>query len=357
MHIFIPLQLILWTGIYAGKVPGGLGHEDLSSDEDLSDIFGNMTSVISKDQCDSICNEMVKTALNQERLIHNAAVVALTARYEEKIARLETCDTPLKISHDGRCIIDWSPLEQFLPSNWTELDRLKDYRSIFVTNDGNWIGEIAYTGTLEQLKHAFRIIEYTDPTGTRSKQFLDMPSGDYGRSPILVCANDLTSGQSVEKIEYLLSKGANAEFVNPSGDTLVSVAARLGTLETLKYVIEKFDVIEETGSYNKTPVLNAAGDHWSVYAVQKLIFLQKSGANMNAKSSSGYNILHMAARYGTYEACQHTAELIQNGSVDFNLESENDYGKTALDYAKITKYDKERKVAYLAGQIMMELLS
>ncbi|KAI9888353.1 MAG: hypothetical protein M1814_000560 [Vezdaea aestivalis] len=123
--------------------------------------------------------------------------------------------------------------------------------------------------------------------------------------------------------DLLFAKGLNLHKTYREQGTLLHVAARCGSPESIELLITKGANVEAQTSMRFTP-LHAAAHHGSTENVELLI---TKGANIDARTSIGYTPLHRAAYYGSPENIE---LLITKGA---NIEAQNFNGDTPLSLA------------------------
>lgn len=144
------------------------------------------------------------------------------------------------------------------------------------------------------------------------------------------------SSESVNVVEFLLKNGAKIDDKNKTLD-LLHAAAIEGTLETFKFLIHKFNFNHK--QYNDILLrLAALNDRrfssvWQIMVenrFEKMDFLLKKGADINAKDEKGNTALIYAAQSGDEKLIR---KLLDKGA-DINVR--NKKKQTALDLAKET---------------------
>ncbi len=141
------------------------------------------------------------------------------------------------------------------------------------------INEAAQKGNLEKIKELVK----KDP------QLLNKIGND-GDPPLLPAA----SGGHKEVIEYLLSKGVDANSKNSSGQNAVTYTAYAGNLEITKLLVSKGAKIVFTDRQGMSP-LHFAAQQGHLPVVE---FLVSKGAPLTGKNRGGRTPLYLAAIRG-----------------------------------------------------------
>jgi ankyrin repeat protein/WD40 repeat protein len=147
--------------------------------------------------------------------------------------------------------------------------------------------------------------------------------GRYRRTPLLVAVYF----NYIELVRYLLDKNASPLAVDENGRTALHIAILRGHIEIVKilsihYSYKKLQEIAENNEM-ATPILLAASEGQDEIGE----FLIKSGANLQAKSSADFTVLHRAVIGGTANTMR---LFFKESSL---LEAEDEFGKTAFHYA------------------------
>lgn len=146
------------------------------------------------------------------------------------------------------------------------------------------------------------------------------PFFDKHGTPLCVA---IASGNS-KAIKDLVEAGATIDQPAEHGFTPVHIAAMCGKAETLKLLVEKksslLNTKTETGF---TPLHLASG----FGAIENVIYLVKSGADMEAKDSEGHTPLLLAAICGSFKSLEY---LVGKGAC---IDTINNDAKTPLHFA------------------------
>ncbi len=135
-----------------------------------------------------------------------------------------------------------------------------------------------------------------------------------------------------DRVEAILRSGrALVRAYSHDGWTPLHLAAHFGRLDVMKAILANggsHRAISKNANANQ-PLQAAAAGHQTA-AVELLI---KAGADVNARSHSGFTALHLAAANGIPEM---VTMLLRAGA---NVGDATDGGKTALDYAMEAGHD------------------
>ena len=145
---------------------------------------------------------------------------------------------------------------------------------------------------------------------------------DYGVSPLsLACVNG-----SAAMIEKLLAAGANPHIPLPTGETALMTAARTGNVDAVTLLLDsKVDVDARERIKGQTALMWAVSEQ-HVNVARTLV---ERGADVTARSDSGFTPLMFAARSGDLELTR----LLLDSGADVNTSVAD--GSTALLVATV----------------------
>ncbi|CAI7594375.1 unnamed protein product [Penicillium palitans] len=113
----------------------------------------------------------------------------------------------------------------------------------------------------------------------------------------------------MECIQTLLSLGADVHFRNMDGLTPLSLAVRMGSIESTKILLEHGSCVNSRDKNGKSP-LHYAAEAWDVHNIVKLLI--QYGADVNSRDMLGFTPLHrIVAKEETWEAA---GELLKAGA-------------------------------------------
>lgn len=162
-----------------------------------------------------------------------------------------------------------------------------------------------------------------------------------------VRANDNASAKA------LLARGMDMDTSDPSGNTLLMIAAREGHFDLVKFLLDGKAKVRARNGYGESAIMfGALGGHLEVVKVLQAYgaeinhshwtplhyaawgghsvicsFLLEKGAMIDAQSANGTSPVMMAARQGHVE----TVKFLLAKSADVKLS--NDSGETAMSWA------------------------
>ncbi len=150
-----------------------------------------------------------------------------------------------------------------------------------------------------------------------------------------------------ETVKFLIEKGADKNHKTTSFlETVIGIAATNCANDALTALLDKGANIEQTSSYNYTPLMSAIDsqvvkDETKILKTVKLLNSRK--ANVNARAEEGETPLMIAAAKGYYKVvefllCEDRVKQGNGEKVEIN--TPDAYGRTALDYAKNNAHPK-----------------
>ena len=141
---------------------------------------------------------------------------------------------------------------------------------------------------------------------------------------LLLCA---AYGENLEKIEHLLSKGADINAKNYAGNSLMHIACSLGKAATVNYILQgypQFD-IDAPNEQGQTPLsLAVAGSHYDIFT--KLV---AAGASKAFVDDTGKTLLHHLALRGGWQLVNFDDDQVLH-DIGSDLEARDNTGMTAL---------------------------
>ena len=130
---------------------------------------------------------------------------------------------------------------------------------------------------------------------------------EYGVTPLsLACTN-----HSAPIVDRLLKAGANPNAALPSGETVLMTCARTGNAETVKLLLGNGAKVDTKESWRGQTALMWAVEQKHADVAQVLI---DKGADVHARSNSGFTPLLFAARVGDMDA----ARVLLTAGADVN---------------------------------------
>jgi hypothetical protein len=137
---------------------------------------------------------------------------------------------------------------------------------------------------------------------------------------------------NLEMMELFVSRGANVNGINASGEQAILFAAWRGHLEATRWLLDRGAQLNRRG-------LQWSALHYAVFAGKEKVaqFLIERGADINARSTNGSTPLMMAAREGR----QSLAQMLLGLGADPSLK--NDVGDDAFVWAMRNRHPQIAK--------------
>ncbi|CAG7932406.1 unnamed protein product [Penicillium olsonii] len=133
--------------------------------------------------------------------------------------------------------------------------------------------------------------------------------GQRNETPIFYAIRNFYIRQGVECIQALLSLGADVQFRNIDGLTPLSLAVRMGSVESTRILLEHGAFPNSRDKNGKSP-LHYAAETRNAHKILKLLI--QSGADVNSRDMLGLTPLHkIVAKEETWEAA---GELLKAGA-------------------------------------------
>ena len=133
--------------------------------------------------------------------------------------------------------------------------------------------------------------------------------GQRNETPIFYAIRKFYIRQGVECIQALLSLGADVQFRNIDGLTPLSLAVRMGSVESTQILLEHGAFANSRDKNGKSP-LHYAAETRNAHKILKLLI--QNGADVNSRDMLGLTPLHkIVAKEETWEAA---GELLKAGA-------------------------------------------
>lgn len=185
--------------------------------------------------------------------------------------------------------------------------------------------------------------------------FINVPSEPGGPENETTPLLEAVIGGHAEMVEFLLTRGASANFHSVKTESALHIAAWSGKLDVVKALLRHGAFADERNESGETPLLLAAFHSKDVRVVQELI---AAGADIYARDKFGYN----AATISVWGHRQDNLKLLSGLGVDPC--AKNNEGRTAMDRARSNGNDdpgKQEIIAFLqdkcGGQDQVDVTS
>ncbi|XP_055954550.1 serine/threonine-protein phosphatase 6 regulatory ankyrin repeat subunit A isoform X2 [Patella vulgata] len=130
--------------------------------------------------------------------------------------------------------------------------------------------------------------------------------GFKDRTCILQCI--LSKIQTIEKIELIKSKGGNVYDTDDNNNGMLHLAYALGSLDTVKYLIDLGLYKTTRGFKGRTHILQCSLS--KIQAIEKIEFLMsKCGGNIYDEDDQNDGILHLACAFSTIDTVKYLVDL------------------------------------------------
>ena len=174
-------------------------------------------------------------------------------------------------------------------------------------------------GVENTLLHFASFSSYPESVSYFLAKGLDLESKNIdGSTPLRMAAGVCDNTQV---LQTLIDAGADIHTINNSGENLLITAARNPNPEIIKFVLNLGFDTEDHDNDGFTALLNAA--FWQTN-IEVLDILKNAGANIYAKTNSGDNLFHNAARNENKEVARYV-------STAFNTSDVNQAGISCLE--------------------------
>ncbi|KAK6168261.1 hypothetical protein SNE40_022124 [Patella caerulea] len=128
--------------------------------------------------------------------------------------------------------------------------------------------------------------------------------GKYNRTPLFYCCyTDVP--QAVEKMQVLVSNGANLDLTGIDNIPLLHIACALSTVDVVQYLVDNnCNVNCVGGKFNRTPVFYCCFKDVP-QAVEKINVLVSNGARLDSVDAQNFTLLHLACELSTVEVVEY----------------------------------------------------
>jgi ankyrin repeat protein len=133
--------------------------------------------------------------------------------------------------------------------------------------------------------------------------------GRHSETPIFYAIRNAYNRQGMECVRKLLLLGADVQFRNNDGLAPLSLAVRMGSIESTKILLEHGSCANSRDRDGKSP-LHYAAEARNVHKIVKLLI--QYGADVNSRDMLGFTPLHrIVAKEETWEAA---GDLLKAGA-------------------------------------------
>ena len=160
---------------------------------------------------------------------------------------------------------------------------------------------------------------------------VDLPcSTEHNKTPIYLASHNAHNDPIV--FSYLLRKGADLGRTNDAGWTLLHQAARSGSIQITKILLQKgLDFLAQARSFGNLPLHTAAqfgrGGLVKAYIDRTFVPFLEKPFNVNHPNKKGVSVLQVAVKYGKLDV---VCMLLDQGA---DVSYRDSYGNTALLFA------------------------
>ncbi|XP_050411321.1 putative ankyrin repeat protein RF_0381 isoform X2 [Patella vulgata] len=168
-------------------------------------------------------------------------------------------------------------------------------------------------------------------------------TGYNNQTPLFYCC--ISRVRPVDKIKYLVRHQADINARDSYNNTNLHLACNYGTLSTVEYLVDDLHMnVHTTGYNNQTPLFYCCISR--VRPVDKIKYLVRHQADINARDSYNNTILHLACWFGTLSSVQYLVDCLH-----LDLHVKNKYGKTLLGYCRMSDTEQDEKIKYITDQM------
>ncbi|XP_055957959.1 serine/threonine-protein phosphatase 6 regulatory ankyrin repeat subunit A [Patella vulgata] len=197
------------------------------------------------------------------------------------------------------------------------------------------------------LHHACRLGTTETVTYLVNEVNLDINhKNNNGRTPAFFCC--WSEINPVDKLMILSSNGGELDTVDNSNCSLLHHACRLGTTETVTYLVNEVNLdINHKNNNGRTPAFFCC---WSeINPVDKLMILSSNGGELDTVDKSNLSLLHHACQSGTTETVKY---LVNEVNLDINHKNNNGYTPAvSCCHSKINPVDKLMILSSNGGEL------
>lgn len=177
---------------------------------------------------------------------------------------------------------------------------------------------------------------------------------NFGSTPLL---NSAGYSENFEVFKAFIDSGCKTDVRSKDGESLIITAARNSNPEIIKYLLEEGFDIEDCDNEGFTPFLNAALWNSNIDVLDALV---EARANITAKTKTGMNALHLAARNENPVIANYLIRIFNTYDVDNDgiscIESALLFGKSSEVLSVFLRKEREEHIMAAAMNSNTDIL-
>ena len=124
------------------------------------------------------------------------------------------------------------------------------------------------------------------------------------QTPLMYACCD---GGRLDNIKMLIQNGADIQASSSDGSTVLHLASRNSNQEVVEFLLKLNEIsVNATDNFNQTPLMDACCDGGRLDNIKMLI---RNGADIQASSSNGSTVLHLASELSNQEVVEFLLKL------------------------------------------------
>ncbi|XP_050394810.2 serine/threonine-protein phosphatase 6 regulatory ankyrin repeat subunit A isoform X1 [Patella vulgata] len=144
--------------------------------------------------------------------------------------------------------------------------------------------------------------------------------------------------QAVEKIEFLRLKGGNINNTDDQNNGILHIACALGTLDTVKYLIDLGLDINTKGYKGRTCILQCSVSN--IQGTEKIELIKSKGGNIYDTDDNKNGLLHLAYAFGTLDTVRYLVDL------GLDIDTKGCKGRTWILQCSLSKTQAIEKIEF-----------
>ena len=129
-------------------------------------------------------------------------------------------------------------------------------------------------------------------------------TANYNHTPLMYACRD---GVRLDNIKMLIQNGADIQASSSNGSTVLHLASQLSNQEVVEFLLKLNEIsVNATDNHNHTPLMRACYDGGRLDNIKMLI---RNGADIQASSSNGSTVLHLASALSNQEVVEFLLKL------------------------------------------------